>query len=218
MEQKQFSIWQTLKISFHQTIEHLGLFLAVTVLQLALSIALVAAAALWMIFLGRTVPIPLTIGVMALLGTALIMSMGWFSLAWTSICLEIEAHDASSMKTVWDCLHKFPTLRAMTLLTLIFGILRTILFCLLIVPGIWFDAVYSFAFFYLVERHASATTSLKASAQMTKGIRLKLMGLFAVLALIEMIGHMTVIGGLLVAPWITMAALHVYRIMTDNRA
>lgn len=211
MDTHQFSIWQTLKSSFYQTIEHLGLFLAVTVLQLAITIGLVAAAALWMIFLGRTVPIILTVAVMTLLASALILSMGWFSLGWTQICLEIEAHDASSMQTLWSALNHRRMLGNMTLLTLFSGCVRTLLFLFLIIPGLWFDAVYSFAFFHLVERDSTMGQALTASAYMTRGLRVKLMGLFAVLVLIEALGQLTIIGGLLVAPWISMAQVAVYR-------
>lgn len=211
MTEKPFSSWSAIKESCSQTVEHLGLFLAVTVIQLALSIALIAAGALWFIFLARTVSLALTIAVITLLALAFIYTVGWFSLAWTKICLEIDANGTSSMETLWSSMKLRKQLWNMLVLTSLFGFIRTLAYLLLIIPGLWVDAVYAFSFFYLVEHNTTAFESLRASAKMTQGSRMKLMGFFLLLALIEMAGHVTVIGSLFVAPWLTLAQLWVYR-------
>jgi uncharacterized membrane protein len=218
MVEKQFSNWQAIKDSCSQTVEHLGLFLTVTVIQLAFGIALIAGAALWFIFLARTVPLALTVAVITLLSLAFLYTIGWFSLAWTKICLEIEATGASSMDTLWSSMKFESKLWNMLVLTSWFGLVRTIAYILFIIPGLWIDAVYAFSFFYLVEHNVTALQAMRASAKMTQGSRMKLIGFFLALAVIEAIGHVTVIGSLFVAPWVTLAQLWVYRKFSDNRA
>jgi len=90
---------------------------------------------------------------------------------------------------------------------------------LLIVPGIIFAIMFSFASFIIVDTNTKIVDSLKESANITKGSRGKLFWFFVVIALINLLGYIALGVGILVSvPISTFALIHVYRELTKKKA
>lgn len=83
---------------------------------------------------------------------------------------------------------------------------------LLIVPGIIAALALSFVSFVVIDRGLSPIAALKESARITKGNRLELLLLFLLLLLINILGALALLVGLLVsAPVSHLAMTHAYR-------
>ncbi len=89
---------------------------------------------------------------------------------------------------------------------------------LLVVPGIFFAIVFQF-YGYVVAEHPDvpATVALRRSAQITRGARLRLCGLAAVLVFLNLAGLSLCFVGLIVTSAISATALaYVYRLLTGQ--
>jgi uncharacterized membrane protein len=89
---------------------------------------------------------------------------------------------------------------------------------LLVVPGVIFGIVFQF-YGYVVAEHpdVSATVALQRSAQITRGVRIRLFGLSVVLLLVNLAGAMLCGVGLVVTYAVTAIALaYVYRLLTGQ--
>jgi uncharacterized membrane protein len=90
-------------------------------------------------------------------------------------------------------------------------------FILLIVPGVVFAVMFQF-YGYVVAEHPDirATAALRRSAEITRGARLRLIGLAAVLICLNLAGALCVVG-LIVTYGITALALaYTYRVLSDR--
>jgi uncharacterized membrane protein len=88
----------------------------------------------------------------------------------------------------------------------------------LVVPGVVFGVIFQF-YGYVVAEHpdVSALTALRRSAEITKGARLRLIGLAVVLVLLNVTGALVCLVGLVVTYAITaMALAYTYRILTGQ--
>jgi len=101
----------------------------------------------------------------------------------------------------------------------IFFLLGTYLgFILLIVPGLVFAVMFQF-YGYVVAEHpdVSATAALRRSAEITRGARLRLIGLAVVLVCLNLAGATLCVVGLIVTYGISALALaYVYRVLSDR--
>jgi len=89
---------------------------------------------------------------------------------------------------------------------------------ILVVPGVVFGVIFQF-YGYVVAEHPTvgALTALGRSAAITKGVRLRLVGLALVLVLLNVAGALVCVVGLVVTYAITAIALaYTYRILTDQ--
>jgi uncharacterized membrane protein len=89
---------------------------------------------------------------------------------------------------------------------------------LLVVPGIIFAIIFQF-YGYVVAEHPDvpATVALQRSAQITRGVRIRLFGLSVVLVLLNLAGAMLCFVGLIVTYAVTGIALaYVYRLLTGQ--
>jgi len=89
---------------------------------------------------------------------------------------------------------------------------------ILIVPGIIFAVVFQF-YGYVIAEHpdVQATVALRRSAQITRGARLRLIGLAVVLLLLNVTGAFLCLVGLVVTYAISATALaYVYRLLTGQ--
>ncbi len=76
---------------------------------------------------------------------------------------------------------------------------------------------YMFALYFLVEKNTKIVESLKLSAQMTKGIKLKIIALFICLILANIAGFIVLGVGLFVSiPVTRLALVHVYKKLSAN--
>jgi uncharacterized membrane protein len=90
-------------------------------------------------------------------------------------------------------------------------------FILLIVPGVVFAVMFQF-YGYVVAEHPDirATAALRRSAEITRGARLRLIGLAVVLICLNLAGAFCVVG-LIVTYGITALALaYTYRVLSDR--
>ena len=90
-------------------------------------------------------------------------------------------------------------------------------FILLIVPGVVFAVMFQF-YGYVVAEHPDirATAALRRSAEITRGARLRLIGLAVVLICLNLAGALCVVG-LIVTYGITALALaYTYRVLSDR--
>jgi uncharacterized membrane protein len=82
---------------------------------------------------------------------------------------------------------------------------------LLIVPGIYWAIKYFFFFYYIVDKDMGTMESLRASGELTNGHKWSLLWLWIVLILINMLGAILCLVGLLVTiPLTLMATVYVY--------
>jgi uncharacterized membrane protein len=89
---------------------------------------------------------------------------------------------------------------------------------ILIIPGIIFAIVFQF-YAYVIAEHPQvrAVDALRRSAQITRGARIRLLGLAAVLLLLNVAGAFLCFVGLIVTYAISATALaYVYRLLTGQ--
>jgi uncharacterized membrane protein len=88
---------------------------------------------------------------------------------------------------------------------------------LLVVPGLVFAVVFQF-YGYVVAEHPdiSATLALRRSAEITRGARVRLIGLAVVLVLVNLAGVMCVVGLILTYGVSALALAYVYRALSGH--
>ena len=92
------------------------------------------------------------------------------------------------------------------------GLLIMLGIMLLVVPGLIAMVMFLFYGLFIIDKKVGPVEALKASAALTKGVRWKLFGFTLVLALINIVGALLFLVGLLVSipvSWIALA--YVYR-------
>ena len=96
------------------------------------------------------------------------------------------------------------------------GIIVVIGLVLLIVPGIIIGMMYFFTLFLIVDRNMEIMDAFKESAAMTKGSRWDLFGFTVIVGLINILGAIALVVGLLVTIPITMfATIYVYKALLN---
>ena len=97
------------------------------------------------------------------------------------------------------------------LANLLMGLIIVVGFILLIVPGIYFILRFSMVRFLVIEG-AGVRESLRKSSALTMGIKWRLLGFLLVLCLVNLLGFLALMVGLLVTIPVTMIAYaHVYQ-------
>lgn len=87
-------------------------------------------------------------------------------------------------------------------------------FLLLIVPGVIFALMFMFTPFIVIERALGPIEAMKESHRLTYGHKWKLLGFTLLLLLINLLGALALIVGLLVTiPVSTLAFVHAYRVL-----
>jgi uncharacterized membrane protein len=85
---------------------------------------------------------------------------------------------------------------------------------LLIVPGIIFGLMFMFATFVVIERELGPIDAMNESNRLTRGHKWQLFGFVLVLLLINVLGLMALVVGILVSiPVSTLAFVHAYRVL-----
>lgn len=90
-------------------------------------------------------------------------------------------------------------------------------FVLLIVPGLFFAVIFQF-YGYVVAEHPdiSASAALRRSAEITRGGRLRLIGLAAVLVCMNLAGALCVVGLVITYGISALALAYVYRVLSNQ--
>ena len=88
---------------------------------------------------------------------------------------------------------------------------------LLVVPGLVFAVVFQFYGYVVAEQpDISATLALRRSAEITRGARIRLVGLAIVLLLLNLAGVMCVVGLILTYAISALALAYAYRVLSDQ--
>lgn len=132
--------------------------------------------------------------------------------------LFLKAHDAVGkvqFEDLWAPAH-FVSFLIASILVVAIVIVGLIL---LIVPGIIFALRYSMTPFIVIDRGLDAMSALKESARITYGHKWKLLGFLITLALVNILGAICLLIGLLVTiPLSQLAFVHVYRSLSKAHA
>lgn len=137
-----------------------------------------------------------------------------FSMGLTALYL--KAHDDPKSARYKDLWHPHGFLKFLGTVVLI-GIAVTIGFILLIVPGIILSLMFMFATYLVIDRGLGPINAIKESIRITKGNRLKLFLLAIVLTLLNLLGVLLLVVGLIVTvPVSLLAVVHAYRLLSGT--
>jgi len=90
-------------------------------------------------------------------------------------------------------------------------------FILLIVPGLVFAVIFQFYGYVVAENpDITATGALRRSAELTRGTRLRLLGLAAVLVCLNLAGALCAVGLIFTYAISALALAYVYRVLTNQ--
>lgn len=156
---------------------------------------------------------PSIIGTVINLALGTLVSMG-------ATAFYLAAHDnpdTADLASLWHPRPFWKYLGASILLSLAIGIG----FVLLIVPGIIFGLMFMFTPFVVIERELGPIEAMNESNRLTRGHKWQLLGLMLLLLLINIVGVLALVVGLLVSiPVSSLAFVHAYRVLggrTDMR-
>jgi uncharacterized membrane protein len=147
---------------------------------------------------------PSLVGSIINLGLGTLISMG-------ATAFYLAAHDnpdSADLSMLW---HPRPFWKYLGT-SILLALAVAIGFVLLIVPGIIFGLMFMFATFIVIERELGPIDALSESHRITRGYKWPLFGFVLLLLLINVLGVLALIVGLLVSiPVSTLAFVHAYR-------
>lgn len=148
----------------------------------------------------------------SIIGTVINLALGTL-ISMGATAFYLAAHDnpdTADLSLLWHPRPFWKYLGASLLLSLAVAIGLV----LLIVPGIIFGLMFMFATFIVIERELGPIDAMNASNQLTRGHKWQLLGLVLLLVLINLLGLMALVVGLLVSiPVSTLAFVHAYRVL-----
>lgn len=130
----------------------------------------------------------------------------------------LQAHDnpqSASVRTTWvpGVMWKYAGATILVVLGVICGLI------LLIIPGLIFAMALMFTLYLVLEKNLDPIAAMKESIRMTKGYRMQLFGLSAAAVLINILGLLALVVGLLVSIPVSMFAMaHAYRVISGTSA
>ncbi len=128
----------------------------------------------------------------------------------------LKAHDNTGSPTLKDLWNPKPFINYF-LLSILLGVIIIVGLVLLIVPGIIFLLMFSFAGFLVVEKNSNPIEALKESARLTKGHRVKLLMLILACVGLGILGAIPFMLGLfIVLPVSMLALIHAYRTLSGG--
>ena len=152
---------------------------------------------------------PSIAGMIINLGLGTLLSMG-------ATAFYLVAHDnpeAADLSLLW---HPQPFWKYLGMYLLVALVIAAGLI-LLIVPGIIFALMFMFAPLIVIERELGPIDAMKESNRITRGHKWPLLGLVALLILINVLGVLALVVGLLVSiPVSTFAFVHAYRSLSGR--
>lgn len=100
---------------------------------------------------------------------------------------------------------------------IIYGIAVVIGLILLVIPGIYIALKYQFFGYLIVDKNLGAVEALKKSAELTVGVKWKLIGFSMTIVLLNLLGVIALLIGLFVTiPMSVMAYVYVYRTLAKS--
>lgn len=152
---------------------------------------------------------PSILGALVHLGLGTLISMG-------ATAFYLAAHDNPETATLSTLWHPQPFWKYLGMYILVVLVIAAGL-VLLIVPGIIFALMFMFAPFIVIEREVGPIDAMKESHRITRGHKWPLLGLVALLVLINLLGLLALVVGLLISvPVSTLALVHAYRLLSGE--
>lgn len=151
----------------------------------------------------------------SIIGTVINLALGTL-ISMGATAFYLAAHDnpdSVDLSSLWHPRPFWKYLGASILLALAIGIG----FILLIVPGIIFALMFMFVTFIVIDRELGPIEAMKESHRITRGHKWNLLGFTLVLVLINLLGVLALLVGLLVSiPVSSLAFAHVYRLLAGR--
>jgi len=156
-------------------------------------------------------------GIAAVLDTIAAFIIAAF-LDMSMIAFFLKAHDNPMSVKLADFWHPQSFWSYLIALALV-GFMAVVGFMLLIIPGLIVISMYLFVKFVIVERNLGPIDAMRESAHLTKGHRLELLLLVLFAIVINMIGALLLLVGLLVTiPTTVIAVAHAYRTLSHQNS
>jgi len=192
-----FSIEQTLRSGWKKTRAHSGLVFKAILTLFAVQIA---QSIVSKVLEGTFIGVGATI---VLVAASIYIGIGFTRIAFK---LAKEEHTVyADIIPPWDLVWRY------ALASLLSGLIIGLGFLLLIIPGIYFALRFSMVRFAILEG-AGVKESLRKSSAMTEGKKWHILGFFIVFAVINILGAMLFLVGLLITVPVTLIAYaEVYR-------
>ncbi len=206
--QKNFSIGDIIKKSWDLTLEHLPLLVVITLLTFVVT----ASGRIFESQNRMNEMSSFLTGAVILIVTTIISTI--LRIGILRILLIITA---GGKPHIPDLYRDYPLFFRYFFGSILVGILILIGFVLLIVPGVIVALGLSFYAILMIDQNTGIQESMRKSWDLTKGIRLKLLGLFVLLGLINILGALALGIGLLVTiPLSMLAPVVLYRQLTSG--
>jgi len=137
-------------------------------------------------------------------------------IGWTKLLLKLLDGEVTSVKEMIQHSNLFWKYLGTNLL---YALMVSVGFVLLIIPGFYLMLKYGFAPIIIIDEHVSIRGAFKKSAEITQGVKWKLLGLIIVVALANILGACIFFVGLFVSiPVSSLAYLSVYRKLINKSA
>ncbi len=142
---------------------------------------------------------------LVLFAVGIIVKIGWMK-----IILHLEEGEKAHLKELFTHLEIFWKYIGVSIIYIAAVMIG---FVLLIIPGIYVALKYGFAPILILDKKGlKISEAFKQSAVMSKDIKWKLLGLFVVMILLNILGAVALIVGLLVSiPVSALALVHIYK-------
>lgn len=151
------------------------------------------------------------VGMIIALAGVFVSVVGQILMKMGTISFALKAHDAPEHAKVVD-LWAPEMFWKYFLASLLVGLIVIVGLILLIVPGIIWGLRYAFVPYLIIDRKLPVMDALRESARITLGHKWQLLGLVIVFALLNILGAIALLVGLLVTIPVTMLAfVHTYR-------
>lgn len=192
MSTKTFSIGECIKQAFNQVVQNWLLFLCV------MATVLLSVSFTWIILMSISSAVAQAVPFLGWLlyilsNIAIALLQAFFFVGLMRIALDIYAGGKPVYK---DLFRGTQYLKNYFLASIVFSLVVSLGYLLLIIPGFIWTIKYGLFGFVIVDQQASVKTSLQASAQLTSGVKWKLFALVLLIALINVIGGMLLYIGL----------------------
>lgn len=155
---------------------------------------------------GGSAEEPSVIGTVVNLGLGTLLGMG----ATTFYLAAHDNPDTADLSLLW---HPRPFWKYLGA-TILLGLAIAVGLVLLIVPGIILGLMFMFTTFVVIERELGPVDAMSESYRLTRGHKWQLFGFLLLLLLINVLGLIALVVGLLVSiPVSTLAFVHAYRVL-----
>lgn len=207
-----FSIKESIKLGWQKTKENMWVSVAVVFISIALPFLIQTLGNSIVEYKRSVIAFPAYITIIiAVIYLSITLKIGG-----TKILLRIYDGEKPKIKEMFNSHGLFWRFLGESVL---YSLIILVGIILLVVPGIIFAIMFAFASIIIVDTKSGIIDSLKESANITKGSKMKLLGFFIVLGLINMLGYVALgIGVFMTIPISTYAMIHAYRELTKKKA